>query len=110
MGAETIISGRIWDGQQFDDGYVVISDEKIKALNEQKKTAPVPAQSWTSSDGKRTVYYNAEGGFLQMPEGDQVFPDAFQRNGNELNWVHMATEDTGDGNFNLLIVKCTYKL
>ncbi len=30
MGAETIISGRIWDGQQFDDGYVVISDEKIK--------------------------------------------------------------------------------
>ena len=33
MGAETIISGRIWDGQQFDDGYVVISDEKIKLLD-----------------------------------------------------------------------------
>ena len=30
MGAETIISGRIWDGRQFDDGYIVISDEKIK--------------------------------------------------------------------------------
>lgn len=32
MSAETIISGRIWDGQQFDDGYVVISDEKIKEV------------------------------------------------------------------------------
>ncbi len=30
MGAETVISGRIWDGQRFDDGYVVISEEKIK--------------------------------------------------------------------------------
>lgn len=114
---ESVVSGRCayaagggwifqWNGASWDK----LSDEKIKALNDQKKTAPVPAQSWTSSDGKRTVYYNAEGGFLQMPEGDQVFPDAFQRNGNELNWVHMATEDTGDGNFNLLIVKCTYKL
>ena len=32
MGAETIISGRIWDGQQFDDGYMVICDEKIKEI------------------------------------------------------------------------------
>lgn len=30
MGAETIISGRIWDGKQFDDGYMVICEEKIK--------------------------------------------------------------------------------
>lgn len=30
MGAETIISGRIWDGQRFDDGYMVICDEKVK--------------------------------------------------------------------------------
>ena len=88
-----------------------VSDEMFKKLNGKRKDAAAPVStSWTSGDGKRTVYYNAEGGFLQLPEGDQAFPTAWKKTGNMLQWVHEATEDTGNGNIKYQVVLCTYYL
>lgn len=91
-------------------GWVPVSDEEVKKLNEQKPQVAPASESWTSSDGKRTVYYNAEGGFLQLPEGDQAYPTSWKKVGNELHWTHTASKDTGDGCFEYIVVKCTYKL
>ncbi len=88
-----------------------VSDEEFQKLNGKRKDASSPkSASWTSSDGKRKVFYNAEGGFLQMPEGDQVFPTAWKKTGNKLQWYHEATEDTGNGNYKYQLVLCTYML
>ena len=87
-----------------------VSNEEFKKLNSQKSEASPASTSWTSQDGKRTVYYNAEGGFIQLPEGDQVFPVSWKKDGNAILWIHLATEDTGDGNFKYQIVLCSYKL
>ena len=91
--------------------WVPVTDEEFQKLNGKKKDADSPVStSWTSSDGKRKVYYNADGGFLQLPEGDQVFPSAWKKTGNKLEWVHEATEDTGNGNYKYQVVLCTYYL
>ena len=108
------IYGMDEDGKVYhfvSGNWVPVSDEEFKTLNGKKKepTAPVSA-SWTSSDGKRTVYYNAEGSFLQLPEGDQAFPTVWRKNGNKLEWIHEATEDTGNGNYKYQVVLCTYYL
>lgn len=88
-----------------------VSDEELQKLNDKRKDASSPkSASWTSSDGKRKVFYNAEGGFLQMPEGDQVFPTAWKKTGNKLQWYHEAIEDTGNGNYKYQLVLCTYML
>jgi len=95
-----------WNGSSWKR----LSAERIKELNKFKETAKPSDQSWTSQDGKRKVYYNAEGGFIQLPEGDQVFPDSWKKVGNSICWLHVANEDTGNGNFKYRIVKCIYKL
>ena len=67
--------------------------------------------AWKSGDGKRTVVYNAEGGFLQFPEGDIVYPVAWEKRGNEIIWAENETVYDNNGNAaNFRIVKCTYKL
>ena len=91
--------------------WIPVTDEEFQKLNGKRKDASSPkSTSWTSSDGKRKVYYNAEGGFLQLPEGDQAFPSAWKKDGNKLQWVHEATEDTGNGNYKYQVVLCTYYL
>ena len=63
--------------------------------------------TWTSSDGQRKVYYNADGGYLQMPEGDQVFPTAWKKDGNALKWLIARTTDN-DAKYQVIL--CTYYL
>lgn len=71
--------------------------------------APASA-SWKSSDGKREVIYNADGGFLQFPEGDIVYPAVWDKRGNEIIWAANETVHTDENTTLYRIVKCTYKL
>ncbi len=70
---------------------------------------PVSA-SWKSSDGKREVVFNAEGGFIQLPEGDIIYPAAWEKVGNEIVWAENQTTENEDGTLCYKVVKCTYKL
>ena len=79
--------------------------EEMKA----KAQKPVGA-SWKSTDGKREVIFNAEGGFLQLPEGDIVYPAVWDKRGNEIIWADQQTSENQDGTLVYKIVKCTYKL
>lgn len=60
---------------------------------------------WTSQDGKRKVIFNADGGFLQMPEGNIIRPYAVEKKGNAIIWADMVMK----GN-SVEIIKCVYKL
>ena len=96
---------------QFNSGtWSELGNSRVKELEGMKKTAAPASQSWTSQDGKRKVIYNAEGGFFQLPEGDLAYPDAWKVEGNKIQWIHVATEDTGNGNYKYQLVLCTYKL
>ena len=96
---------------QFNSGtWSELGNSRVKELEGMKKTAAPKNQSWTSQDGKRKVIYNAEGGFFQLPEGDLAYPDAWKVEGNKIQWIHVATEDTGNGNYKYQLVLCTYKL
>ena len=97
-------------GKGADGDWAPLSEDEVKRLAGRKSEVAPASRSWTSSDGKRTVYYNAEGGFIQLPEGDQAFPMCWKKVGNELKWIHMASRETGDGCFEFLLVQCTYKL
>ena len=86
--------------------WVPVSDDEFKKLNGKKKDAGSPVStSWTSSDGQRKVYYNADGGYLQLPEGDQVFPEAWKKDGNALKWL-LARDEGGK----YQVILCTYML
>ena len=86
--------------------WVPVSDDEFKKLNGKKKDAGSPVStSWTSSDGQRKVFYNADGGYLQMPEGDQVFPEAWKKDGNALKWL-LARDEGGK----YQVILCTYML
>lgn len=74
-----------------------------------KEKKPASAR-WKSSDGKREVLYNAQGGFIQLPEGDIVYPEAWDKRGDELIWAENQTLYNQDGSVTLRVLKCTYKL
>lgn len=74
-----------------------------------EKKSPASA-SFKSSDGKREVIYNADGGFLQFPEGDIVYPAVWEKRGNEIIWAENQTVENKDGSCVYRIIKCTYKL
>ena len=75
-----------------------------------RKVEKPESQTWTSQDGKRTVRFNSEGGFISLPEGDEVSPRAWKKDGNSLIWVMYKDQVNDDGSATLNIVKCTYKL
>lgn len=75
-----------------------------------KGTVKPTSASWTSHDGKRTASYNAEGGFIQLPEGDIIYPMAWEKQGDILVWAEMTETDNPDGSHLYKVVKCTYKL
>lgn len=50
------------DQSKFDKA---VKGDKPSADRQKSKT-------WTSHDGKRKAYFNTEGGFLQLPEGDVI--------------------------------------
>lgn len=75
------------------------------------KGAVKPASAtWTSHDGKRTTSYNAEGGFIQLPEGDIIYPMAWEKQGDILVWAEMSEISNPSGGSVYKIFKCTYKL
>lgn len=75
-----------------------------------KGTAKPASATWTSHDGKRATSYNAEGGFIQLPEGDIIYPMAWEKQGDILVWAEMEESDMADGSRIYRVVKCTYKL
>ena len=88
--------------------WVRVTDDEFKKLNGKRKDAGSPVSTtWTSADGQRKVYYNADGGYLQMPEGDQVFPTAWKKDGNALKWLITRTTDN-DAKYQVIL--CTYYL
>ncbi len=93
---------------QFSGGsWTKLSDKRIKELSEMKKGAAASGGSWTSRDGKRTVTFNGEGGYIALPEGDEIFqPHAWKATSDKIQWLDAVT--TEDGKYQLIL--CTYKL
>jgi len=81
-----------------------------QATSEMKKVQKPESATWTSQDGKRKVRFNAEGGFISLPEGDEVSPVAWKKDGNTIIWVNYVISDTQAGGESLQVVKCSYKL
>lgn len=80
-------------------------------VEDMQKAQDAPkSESWTSSDGKRTVTYNANGGYIQLPEGDIVYPLAWAKEGNKLIWAENEEIVNPDGTTTVKVIKCTYKL
>ena len=95
---------------QFGGGvWTPLSTARVKELNDMKKTLTPAGQTWTSRDGARTVVFNAEGGFFQLPEGDVVFPDSWKATADRLQWVQFRMPETGESAGKYQIVLCTYK-
>ena len=93
---------------QFSGGsWTRLSDSRIKELSEMKQGAAAASGSWTSSDGLRTVTFNGEGGYIVLPEGDEIFqPHAWKAFPDKIQWLDAVT--TEDGKYQLIL--CTYKL
>ena len=93
---------------QFSGGsWTLLSDKRIKELSEMKKGAAAAGGSWTSRDGQRTVTFNGEGGYIALPEGDEIFqPHAWKAYPDKIQWIYAVT--TEDGKYQLIL--CTYKL
>lgn len=93
---------------QFSGGsWTRLSDSRIKELSEMKQGAAAAGGSWTSSDGLRTVTFNGEGGYIVLPEGDEIFqPHAWKAFPDKIQWLDAVT--TEDGKYQLIL--CTYKL
>ena len=92
---------------QFSSGsWTKLSDKRIQELSEMKKEAAPQGQAWTSRDGQRTVTYNGEGGYIVLPEGDEIFqPHAWKAYSDKIQWINATT--TEDGKYQLIL--CTYK-
>jgi hypothetical protein len=92
---------------QFSGGsWSLLSDKRIKELSEMKKGAAATGGTWTSRDGQRTVTFNGEGGYIALPEGDEIFqPHAWKAYPDKIQWLNAAT--TEDGKYQLIL--CTYK-
>ena len=92
---------------QFNAGtWTRLTDERIKALSEMKRGAAAAGGSWTSRDGKRKVTFNGEGGYIALPEGDEIFqPHAWKAYSDKIQWINAVT--TEDGKYRLIL--CTYK-
>lgn len=93
---------------QFNAGsWTKLSDKRIKELSEMKKEAAAAGASWTSQDGQRKVSFNGEGGYIALPEGDEIFqPHAWKASSDKIQWIYQNT--TEDGKIQLIL--CTYKL
>ena len=92
---------------QFNAGtWTKLTPERIKELSEMKRDVTPADQTFTSRDGKRKVVFNAAGGFLLLPEGDEIFqPHAWKAYSDKIQWVNANT--TEDGKYQLIL--CTYK-
>lgn len=119
MSVDDLVAGKcLYKSQNTSDGYQIYqfnlgkwnpvdSNFDEKAIKDVQEPASVV---WKSADGKREVVYNAEGHWLQLPEGDIVNPLAVEKIGNSVVWVNYNEVQNQDGTSKVQIVKCTYKL
>ena len=93
---------------QFNAGtWTKLSDKRIKELSKMKYDFEIGNQSWKSQDGQREVIFNADGGYIALPEGDEIFqPHAWKAYPDKIQWIYVGT--TEDGKIQLIL--CTYKL
>ncbi|MBO4635468.1 MAG: hypothetical protein J5669_08880 [Bacteroidales bacterium] len=93
---------------QFSGGsWTKLTNERVKELSAMKRDATPADQTFTSQDGKRKVVFNAYGGYIMLPEGDEIFqPHAWKAYSNRIQWIYQNT--TEDGKIQLIL--CTYKL
>ena len=88
-------------------GWTKLSNERIKQLSEMKRDATPADQSFISQDGLRKVVFNAYGGYIMLPEGNEIFqPSAWKAYPNRIQWIYQNTTENGK----LQLVLCTYKL
>ena len=94
---------------QFNAGsWTKLSNERIKELGKMKYDYEIGNQYWTSRDGKRKVMYNADGGFIALPEGDEIFqPQAWKATSDKIQWLYIDTTEDGS---KIQLTLCTYKL
>ncbi|MCR4766066.1 MAG: hypothetical protein K5856_07840 [Bacteroidaceae bacterium] len=98
------------DFYEWDNGSWKSVDYKT-AMDEIKKVQKPESASWTSQDGKRVVRFNSEGGYIALPEGNEISPRAWTKDGNSIIWVdYRISEDEATGTETMEVVKCTYKL
>ena len=93
---------------QFNGGsWTKLSDKRLKELSQMKYSNEIGNQSWKSQDGQREVIFNADGGYIALPEGDEIFqPHAWKAYPDKIQWIYVGT--TEDGKIQLIL--CTYKL
>lgn len=103
---KTDASGNIY---QFGAGKWTPVGSSFKTDKLENVVEPASA-TWKSSDGKRQVVYNAQGHWLQLPEGDIVYPIAIEKAGDTITWADRKTITAEDGSQKIQIIKCTYKL
>ena len=94
---------------KFNAGsWTKLSNEQIKELGKRKYDSKEGNQYWTSRDGKRKVMYNADGGFIALPEGDEIFqPQAWKATSDKIQWLYIDTTEDGS---KIQLTLCTYKL
>lgn len=89
------------DFQQYSNGkWVAAQWPKAQQKNYRRQESA----TWTTSDGRKVIY-DAQTGCLMLPEGDIIYPMAFEKQGNTLVWAIQESEGS-----TVKIVKCLYKL
>ena len=93
---------------QFNGGtWTKLSDKRIKELSKMKYDYEIGNQSWKSQDGKREIIFNADGGYIVLPEGDEIFqPHAWKAYPDKIQWIYVGTTENGK----IQLILCTYKL
>ncbi|MCQ2172633.1 MAG: hypothetical protein MJZ17_07805 [Bacteroidales bacterium] len=94
---------------QFNKGSWNLVPDNFEEQAAPAEKAPQSA-SWTSMDGKRTATFNAEGGFITLPEGDVIYPVAWEKQGRYIVWAEVESAQMQDNSVQYRIIKCTYKL
>lgn len=102
---------RVYDGSttqyfRLGAGNSWAADSSFNPKNQEQNKSVVSSAKWTSEDGKRTVVYNADGGFLQLPEGDIVYPLALEKVADGVVWAVQEVDEKG----NINIYRCFYKI
>ena len=98
-----------WEGAGWNPVPDNFDEKKFEKAEEPQSAV------WKSRDGKREVIYNADGHWIQLPEGDLIYPIALDKQDDAIVWVTMkevykniAENDTVTKY--IRIYKCTYKL
>lgn len=81
-------------------------------LDYEKNVEPAENMIVTSADGKRQAVVSGTAGFIRLPEGGVVYPNAVEVSGNTIRWsTFEKIEGQNQGEMDTWqIVECTYSL